>query len=120
MADLSAASDPGSGHLLGHVLRDGKAVSMAAYHVGISSVYVEVFAFHLVYEAFFFPHCGPSMFSLAADRQGTSQPPWLHIGHSINSTNDSITSSNSPDNDSALSSVTCLLLPHTVACTHSI
>lgn len=54
MADLSAASDPGSGHLLGHVLRDGKAVSMAAYHVGTSRVYVEVFAFHLVYEAFFF------------------------------------------------------------------
>lgn len=46
MAHLSAAADPGSGHLLGHVLGDGQAASVAPYHVGTSSVCV--FAVHPV------------------------------------------------------------------------
>lgn len=49
MADLSAAADPGSGHLLGPVLGDGQAESMAPYHVGTLSVYL-VTALHLVSE----------------------------------------------------------------------
>lgn len=36
MADLSAAVDPGSGHLLGHVLGDGQTASMAPHHVSTS------------------------------------------------------------------------------------
>lgn len=112
MADLSAAPDPGSGHLLGCVLGNGQAVSMAAHHVCTPSVYVDVLAFHLVFhlvsEAFYFPlavHiCShrPLPGSETADRQGTSQPLWHHIGHSINNTNDSITLSNSTDNGTAL------------------
>lgn len=42
MADISAAADPGSGHLLGHVLGDGQAVPMAAHHVGTPSVNVYI------------------------------------------------------------------------------
>lgn len=34
MADLSAAADPGSGHLPGHVSVDGQAVPVAPDHVG--------------------------------------------------------------------------------------
>lgn len=49
MADLSAAVDPGSRHLLGHVLGDGQAIPMAPDHVGASSVCVEAFD-HLVSE----------------------------------------------------------------------
>ena len=88
MADLSAAADPGSGHLLGHVLGDGQAVSMAAHHVSIPSVYVEVFAFHLVLRLFKKKKKShwPLLGSHSADRQSTSQPLWLHIGHSINGT----------------------------------
>lgn len=39
MADLSAIADSGSGHLLGHVLGNGQAVSMADYHVSTMRVY---------------------------------------------------------------------------------
>lgn len=42
MANISAAADPGSGHLLGHVLGDGQAVPMAAHHVGTPSVNVYI------------------------------------------------------------------------------
>lgn len=34
MADLSAAADPGSGHLPDHVPVDGQAVPVAPDHVG--------------------------------------------------------------------------------------
>lgn len=47
MAELSAAADPGSGHLLGHVPGDGQAVSVAAHHVGSPRVNSQVFAFHV-------------------------------------------------------------------------
>ena len=47
MADLSAAADPGSGYLLGLVLGDSQACSMAAHHVCILIVYMEVLAFLL-------------------------------------------------------------------------
>lgn len=87
MADLSSAADHGSGHLLGHVLGDGQAVSLAAYHVGALSVYMVVFAFHLPSEAI------SVLIGLCPDHnQGTCQPLWHHIGHSINSTSDIITS----------------------------
>ncbi len=58
MADLSSAADHGSGHLLGHVLGDGQAVPMAAYHVGALSVYMEVLLF--------ISFLRPSLFSLAS------------------------------------------------------
>lgn len=84
MAGLPAAAHHGSGHLLGHVLGDGQAVSMAANHVGSLSVYVE--EMHLISEAIF----SSLTSSWITDRQGSSQPLWLHEGFCISKTTNSI------------------------------
>lgn len=59
MAGLSAIADHGSGHLLGLVLGDGQALSMADYHVRTLSVYAEESS-----SFFFFSH-SPSLLSHA-------------------------------------------------------
>lgn len=45
MADLFAATDPGSGYLLGHVLGYGQAFSVSADHVGTLTVSVNCTSF---------------------------------------------------------------------------
>lgn len=90
MADISAAAHPGPGHLLGHVLRDGQTFSMAAYHVCILNVYVDVQLLFILCVSFFYYFCGESLFSLGFagiidSRQDTSQCLLHNISYSINS-----------------------------------
>lgn len=78
MADLSAVADSGSGHMLGHVLGNGQAVSMANCHVSSMSVYVEVFSFYLVSGAIIavYLHLCTLDTAWITDRQDISEPLW--------------------------------------------
>lgn len=71
MADLSAAAHPGSGHLLGHVLGDGQAFSMAAHHVGSPKCawWRRFLLFDRVSQDFFLPFLQPIsvLFGLCVD-----------------------------------------------------
>lgn len=81
MADLFAATDPGSGYLLGHVLGYGQAFSVSADHVGTLTVSVKVFSVLYVFCVssfllFFQPPRNTSLFSSAfAHRLQTDRAP---------------------------------------------
>lgn len=90
MAELSAAADPGSGHLLGHVPGDGQAVSVAAHHVG--SPACETRRCLLFISSCVFTGRGPT---------GLRSASLAPKGRRMNITINRMTSSNSPDADAA-------------------